>query len=48
MLRHVRNLRENKILARLRLMVDENKLDRTNADETDPHANDPFFKYLAW
>ena len=43
MLRHVRNLRENEILARLRLMVEENKPGGKGADETE---NDLFFKKI--
>ena len=43
MLRHVRNPRENEILARLRSMVEESKPDGKGTDETDPYASVPFF-----
>jgi hypothetical protein len=46
MLRHIRNPRENEILARLRSTVEENKPSGKDADETDPYANDPFFKII--
>ena len=46
MLRHVRNPRENKILARPRSRVEENKPDGKGADETDPYASVPFFKRI--
>jgi hypothetical protein len=43
MLRHVRNLREDEILARPQSMADGNKPDGKGADETE---NDPFLKRI--
>lgn len=46
MLRHVRNLSEDEILAVPAVMVEENKTDDKDADKADPYANDPFFKRI--